>query len=199
MADNKAGRDKQVQDADRRQRERAIEEELERMDDPEPPVDTSELAYFETSVETLSFPATGKDVVDAAGDETIEATDTTYTVAELVPETDVETYESPSALREEIQHPTVASAMKQVVEASAGLSNDSMGPSQADAYRRTFRELRAVDVLDDDEGIQTISDWIVEHIHETETLPDSRAVRREAASVCRDAGYEIRNDEWLGI
>ena len=44
MADNKSGRDKQAQDADQRQRERAIQEELKRMDEPEPPVDTSELA-----------------------------------------------------------------------------------------------------------------------------------------------------------
>jgi hypothetical protein len=199
MADNKSGRDKQAQDADRRQRERAIQDELERMDEPEPPVDTSELAYFETTVETLQFPATGAEVVAAVGDETITATDDTYAVAELVPETDTETYESPSDLRTEIQQPTVASAMKQVLEASAELSNVSMGASQADAYRRTFRELRAVDAVDDDEAIQTISDWIVSQIHEKETLPGSRAVRREAATVCREAGYEIRNDEWLGI
>jgi len=39
MADNKNGREAQAQNEVRRQRERAIAEELERADEPEPPVD----------------------------------------------------------------------------------------------------------------------------------------------------------------
>ncbi|WP_255679363.1 hypothetical protein [Haladaptatus salinisoli] len=38
MADNKSGRDKQADDAERCQRERSIAEELERGDETEPPV-----------------------------------------------------------------------------------------------------------------------------------------------------------------
>jgi len=44
-----------------------------------------------------------------------------------------------------------------------------------------------------------MGDWIVEQIREKEKKPGSRAVRREAAKFCRANGYEVRNDEWLGV
>ena len=46
MPDDKRGREKQARNADRRQRERAIATELDRMADPEPPIDETELAFF---------------------------------------------------------------------------------------------------------------------------------------------------------
>jgi len=61
----------------------------------------------------------------------------------------------------------------------------------------TFQELEAVDA--DDEEIRTISDWVVEQIREKERLLSSRAVRRQAAKFCRANGYQVRDDEWLGI
>nr|WP_321163900.1 hypothetical protein [Halolamina pelagica] len=56
MADDKQGRDKQAHDAERRQRERAIQAELERYDETEPPVDDAELDEIEEELETVSFP-----------------------------------------------------------------------------------------------------------------------------------------------
>jgi hypothetical protein len=199
MADNKSGREDQAQNADRRQRVRAIEEELERRDEPEPPVDPSQLAYFETELDAVEFPASADDVVATLGDREIEASDGTYAVEELLPATDVETFESPAAVRERIERPSVAATMKHIVEASETLPRETLDSSQWDAYQKTLRELAAIDADDDDEGVRVIGDWIVDQIDEKGKLPGSRAVRREAAKFCRSEGYEIRNDEWLGV
>ncbi|RXK49122.1 DUF5789 family protein [Halorientalis pallida] len=199
MADNKKGREDQAQNADRRQRERAIAEELERRDEPEPPVDPSELAYLETELEAVEFPATGDEVIATLGDRDVEATDGTYTVEELLPETDVETFESSRAVRERIERPTVAATMKRIVEASQKLPREQLDGSQWDAYQKTLRELAAIDADDEDEGVRVLGDWIVDRIEQKGKLPGSRAVRREAANFCRSEGYEIRNDEWLGV
>ncbi len=199
MADDKRGRDRQARDAERRQQKREIAAELERGDELEPPVDAEELADFEEELEALTFPATGIEIVSAIGDREIESTEGSYSIEELVPETDEETFDSPDAVRVQVQRPTVAAAMKRVVEASQTLRNTDFSWSQRKAYEKTLRELKAIDADDDDEGIRVISDWIVERIREKETLPTSRAVRREAAKFCRANGYQIRNDEWLGI
>jgi hypothetical protein len=199
MADDKRGRDKQAHDAERRQQEREIATELERRDEVEPPVNAEELANFETELEELTFPVTGIEVVTAIGDREIESVEGSYSIKELVPETDEETFDSPAAVRVQVQRPTVAAAMKRVVEASKTLQNTDFSWTQRKAYEKTFQELKTIDADDDDEGIQAISDWIVERIRDKETLPTSRAVRREAAKFCRTNGYEVRNDEWLGI
>ncbi|RBI64489.1 hypothetical protein DMJ13_08430 [halophilic archaeon] len=199
MTDDKNSRDKKAHDEKRRQRERDIAEELEREDETEPPVDEAELTDIETELEPLEFPATGTDVVAAVGDREVESDDGTYTVEELVPDTDEETFGSPAAVRVRIRRPTVAAAMKQIVEASETLPNADLRGSQREAYEKTLRELKAIDADDDDEGIRAITDWIVERIRDKEKLPGSRAVRRQAAKFCRANGYQIRNDEWLGI
>lgn len=199
MADNKKGRDKKAHDEERRQREREIATELERGEQPEPPIDPSELGVLEEELEPLEFPVTGAELIAAVGNHEIESADEAYTIEELVPDTDAETFESPAAVRVRVQRPTVAAAMKRVLEASETVSDADLGGSQRDAYEKTFRELEAIDADDDDEGIQVISDWIIERIHETKTLPGSRAVRRQAATFCRANGYRVRNDEWLGI
>ena len=199
MADDKSGRDKQADDAERRQQEREIATELMRGDEREPPVVAGELADFEAALEELTFPATGAEIVAAIGKREIESPEGSYRIEELVPETDEETFDSPAAVRVQVQRPTVAAAMKRVVEASKTLRNTDFSWAQRKAYEKTFQELEAIDADDDDEGIRVISDWIVDRIRDKETLPTSRAVRREAAKFCRTNGYEVRNDEWLGI
>jgi len=199
MADNKSGRDKQADDEARRQRERDMAEALERGDEPRPPIEAEALADVERDLESLSFPSTGADVVAAVGSHEVTAPTGPVTVEELVPDATAETFDSPVAVRERIQRPTVATAMKRVVEAVDTVPNVSLGTSQRDAYEKTFRELAAIDADDDDEGIRAIADWIVERIRDKGTVPGSRAVRREAAEFCREHGYEVRNDEWLGV
>ena len=198
MADDKSGRDKQARDEERRQREREINAELERGDEAEPPVDTSELAYFETALDAVTFPATGAAIVSAVGDREIESAVGTYAVADLVPDVEAETFDSPAAVRVRIQRPTIAVAMKRIVEASDPLPDEELGESQREAYVRTFRALEGIDG-DDDEGIAFMADWIVKRIREKEALPGSRDVRRRAAKFCRTNGYEVRDDEWLGV
>jgi hypothetical protein len=197
MADDKAGREAQARSAERRQREREIAAELERGDEAEPPLDAADFVDFEEALEFLTYPATGGEVVAAVGDRTIKATDRTYTVEELLPETDVETFDSPAAVRVRVQRPTVAATMKRIVEAVDG-SGVAFGGSQRDAYEKTLDELESIGA-DDDEGVQVVGDWIVERIRDDDTLPGSRAVRRRAAKFCRANGYQVRDDEWLGI
>lgn len=199
MADDKRGRDKQADDAERRQQERAIATELERGDEREPPMVAEELADLEAELEDLTFPATGSEVVATIGEQEIELIEGDYRIEELIPETDEKTFDSPAAVRVQVQRPTVAAAMKRIVEASETLRNTDFSWAQRKAYEKTFQELKVIDADDDDEGIRAISDWIVKRIRDEETLPSSRAVRREAAKFCRTNGYQVRNDEWLGI
>ncbi len=197
MADNRNSRDKQARDVDRRQRERAMLAELERGDETEPPTDPSELDAFEEDLDGVSFPATGAAVVAALGDREVVSAEGTYTVAELVPATDAETFDSPDAVRLRVARPTVAAAMKRVAEADDA-PGVTFGTSQYEAYERTFRALKAIDADDDDEGIEVIGDWIVEQVNEKGAFPGSRQVRKRAATFCRSNGYEVRDDEWLG-
>lgn len=199
MADTKDGREKQARNADRRQRERDIAAEMDRWDDAEPPVAPGELAYFEADLESVAFPATGSEIVETVGDREIEATDGSHAVADLVPDADGETFASAEAVRVRVQRPTVARAMKRVVEAVDALPYAELDDSQRDAYARTFRELEAVSPDDENEGIRAVADWIVERTRESETAPGSRDVRRRAAEFCRENGYEVRDDEWLGV
>ncbi|WP_058365851.1 DUF5789 family protein [Haloparvum sedimenti] len=199
MADTKDGREKQARNADRRQRERDIAAEMDRWDDAEPPIDPGELAYFEADLESVSFPATGREIVETVGDKEIAATDGSHAVAELLPDADAETFVSPESVRVRVQRPTVARAMKRVVEAVDRLPDASLDDSQRDAYARTLRELEAVSADDENEGVRAIADWIVERTREDEKAPGSRDVRRRAAEFCRENGYEVRDDEWLGV
>jgi hypothetical protein len=199
MADDKQGRDDQADNANRRQRERALRTELERYDEAEPPVDDAELEELEAELETVSFPATAADVVAVVGERRVTAGQETYSVQELLPESDAETFEDPEVVRTRIQRPTLATAMKRIVEASEGISNVDFSTSQRDAYEKTIRALQAVDTIDEDEGVRAITDWIVERIEEKGKLPGSRDVRRQGGKITRKSGYEVRNDEWLGV
>ena len=199
MPDDKRGREKQARDEDRRQRERAVATYLERADEPEPPVDPAALETIEGDIAELDFPAPAATIVSAVGDRELASTSTTYTVAELLPDSELETFDSPSEVRTRIERPTVATAMKRIVEASASIRHEPIGHSQRDAYEATLRAVAAVDAIDEDEGIRTITDWIVERIESKGSLPGSRDVRREAAKLARAEGYEVRDDEWLGI
>jgi hypothetical protein len=199
MADDKSGRDKQADDLDKRQRQRDLAEALERGDETEPEVEAEDLKDIEKAFEAVEFPATGSEVVHAVGTQTVEAPDGTYAVENLIPETEAVVFEKPAAVRVRIQRPTIAAAMKRVLEAADAVRNVEVERSQREAYEKTFRALRAIDADDDDEGIRHVADWIVEQIQENGTIPGSRAVRRKAADFCRSEGYEVRADEWLGV
>lgn len=199
MADDKNAREKQARDEERRQRERAVAEDRRRHDEPKPPIDEADLSAVEAALDEVGFPATAADVVDVLGDQTLESVDRTYEVADLLPESDLETFDDPVEVRKRVEKPTVATAMKRIVEAATPLRDAELGRSQRDAYERTLEELVAIDAVDEDEGITVITEWIVEQIEETDDLPGSRDVRRRAAKYCRAQGYTVRSDEWLGV
>lgn len=199
MADDKRGREKQARDSDRRQRERDIVAELEREDETEPPVVTAAFDRLKEELDSVEFPVTGDEVITAVGDRQVDFTVGTYRIAELVPATDEEQFDTPSAVRVRLQRPTIAAAMKRIVEAGESHNTERLSGSQREAYEKTLRELKAIDVVDDDEGIEVVTDWIVDQILEKEKLPGSRAVRRKAAKFCRANGYQVRNDDWLGV
>jgi hypothetical protein len=198
MADDKDGREKQARDADDRQRRRDIAAELERGDEPEPRIDDADLDGVEAELEALSFPATGAEIIAAIGDRDIGPSAERYAVEQLIPETDEALFDSPARVSARIRRPTVAAAMKRIVEASRALPNETLGRSQHDAYEKTLLELERISP-DDDEAIAVIRDWVVDRIRDKEKLPTSRQIRRQAAKVCRRNGLQIRDDDWLGI
>ncbi len=197
MADDKQSRDKQAHDADQRQRERAILEELERWDETEPPVDLKEQPSLETDLLSLEYPATGAEITHEIGDQTIETETTAQRVTELLADTD--DFEDPETVRLRVQRPTIAAAMTAIQEAVAEHQELTLDQAKRTTYEKTFRALKNIDADDNDEGITAIKTWILDRIEQTGTLPKSRAVRREAAEFCRENGYPISANDWLGI
>lgn len=94
---------------------------------------------------------------------------------------------------------SIEAAIRRIREAEteAGLRDDDRA-QQHEVYEKTFHALEDVTPHDDDEGITVVTEWIVERIEESGERPDSRAVRRRAAEFCRDNGYEIGDNDWLG-
>ncbi|OYR42001.1 hypothetical protein DJ82_03780 [Halorubrum sp. Ib24] len=199
MADDKAGREDQARDEENRQRRRDVDAELERGDEPEPELDTADLGEVEPELERLEFPVTGAEIVSTIGDREVASPTERYTVEQLVPDTDRVVFDSPDRVRVQIRRPTVAAAMKRIVETSEALPNEELDGSQYDAYERTFQELERVSPDDEDEAIAEIRDWVVERVREKGALPASRGVRRQPAKVARREGHQIRNSDWLGI
>lgn len=198
MADDKRAREKQARDADRRQRERDIQAELERGEEPEPPVELDDEAALTETLREVDFPATGVEVVAEVGEVVVTSGDRRFAVSELVPSTATETFETAEAVEAVVRRPRVALAMKRILEASAAAATPLKGSKRA-AYERTLLELCDLDADDEDESVREVTDWVLERIRDTGSLPASRAVRRHAAEVCRTNGYVIRDDEWLGV
>jgi hypothetical protein len=198
MPDDRAGRDKQAHDEEKRQRLRDLAEELERRHETEPPIETATLDEIEAEAASMTFPATGAVVVETVGKHRVTAAAETYTVADLVPDTETVTFDSAAAVRARVKRPSVARTLKRIVEAGDGIQNAELRHSQWEAYERTLRALVEIDADDDDETVRIVGNWIIEQVEENEAYPSSRRVRKEAAAVCRRHGYEIRDDEWLG-
>ncbi len=198
MADDKRAREKQARDADRRQRQRDVEAALERSDEPEPPVELDDETALSAELGEVSFPATGLAVVAAAGEVVVADDGRRYAVTELVPATTAERFETPDDVTSLVRRPTVALSMKRILEAGL-VAGTRLEGSQRTAYEKTLVEVAALDVPDADEALGEVTDWVIERVRDTGSLPGSRAVRRRAAKTCRADGYEISSNEWLGI
>jgi len=82
---------------------------------------------------------------------------------------------------------------------------DDADPTEADdrdqqyeMYRKTLRALEDVTPDDDDEGIAVVADWIIERLETGDGRPSSKAVRQRAQKYCRQNGYEVSNNDWMG-
>jgi hypothetical protein len=83
-------------------------------------------------------------------------------------------------------------------ESAAGL-RERHRRDQYEAYEKTFRALADVTPADDDEGITVVSRWIADRIRSEGSRPGSRAVRRRAREYCEANGYDVSDDDWLGV
>jgi len=97
MADDKQGRDKQAHDQERRQRQRELKEARERADEPEPVDPDQGLAEL---LETHEYPATTVELIDAFGNQEVEAREGRYSLEELLESVDEDTFDSPEEARE---------------------------------------------------------------------------------------------------
>jgi hypothetical protein len=192
MGDTKQSRDKQAHDEDDRARRRAVEEELARFHETEPP------RGLDDALEALEYPAPAERVAEAAEEYEVQTETDAIPVAEIIAETNRETFESPADVREKVQRPSVAASLRRLRDVSreAGLEDEFR--NREDVYRTTLRALEDVDADDDDEGVAAVTAWIVAEMQDEQRLPSSRKTRQRGAAFCRDRGYEIRDDSWLG-
>jgi hypothetical protein len=196
MADDKQGREDQARAADRRRQGRDIAEALERRDETEPPIPDAELGDLEAALQSVEFPATADEIVEATDGAAVETPVGTFEVAELLPE---DRYRSRAAVRARLQRPAISTALRRIHEATVEAGGVELSGSRRETYEKTLRALASIDATDRDEGVEVVTDWILERLAETGDLPSSRSVRREAANFCRSNGYTVANDDWLGI
>ncbi|GAB7095151.1 hypothetical protein JCM30237_23040 [Halolamina litorea] len=199
MADDKRGRDKQGHDAERRQRERELRTELERREESEPAIEEVSDDALTSELGAVSFPATGEEILAALGEQSVRIGEDRYAIESLLARSRLERFESPAVVRVRVRRPRVAAAMKRIVEAADSASDADLPEKRRDAYEKSLRAMRALDPTDEDSGVRALTDWIVDHIEETGSLPSSRDVRREGAELAREYGYDVGNDEWLGV
>ena len=206
MPDTRDGREEQAHHAERRQRERELAEAIARGEEPEPDpaleaVDADDLAAVESALADLSYPATGEAVVEAVGDRELATGERTYTVGDLISGSGRVRFDSPETIRARLARPTVAAALRRITQAVGTVEtlSDREIDERLAAYERTCRELVAVAPDDYEDGIQVVTDWVVDVVRGAERLPSSRAVRRRAAVYCRANGHEFGEDSWLDV
>ena len=105
MADDKNSRDKQADDEERRQRERELQEAIDRGDEPEPADLESDNQFgdLDDELEDHEYPTTADELVDAHGTAEVETQDGTETVADVLEPIDDESYDSADDVRNRIQ------------------------------------------------------------------------------------------------
>lgn len=69
---------------------------------------------------------------------------------------------------------------------------------QYEMYEKTLEAVKDIDADDDDEGVFVVTTWIVEQLEETGERPSSKTVRSKAREFCRENGYDVSNNAWLG-
>ncbi|WP_083899904.1 DUF5789 family protein [Haloferax denitrificans] len=104
MADNKQGRDEQVNNEERRQQERMQEEALDRADENEPVRGNPDerLGDLNNALETHNYPTTTDELVDAYGNYEVKTQNGQKSLEEVFSSSDTKTYDSADDVRSEI-------------------------------------------------------------------------------------------------
>lgn len=93
----------------------------------------------------------------------------------------------------------VNEAMRQIRDADDEFPTETDDRDQQyEMYEKTLETVKNIDADDDDEGVVVVTGWIVEELNSTGERPSSRAVRSRAKKFCRNQGYEVANDSWMG-
>lgn len=105
MADDKRGREKKANDRERRQRERELEEALDRADETEPVHDEPghRLGDLNEALEDHDYPTTTAELIEAYGDREVESRDGWTSIDDLLAPAADETYDSADEVRNRIQ------------------------------------------------------------------------------------------------
>lgn len=100
MADTKDSRDKQAQDQDRRQRSRALDEALERGDEPEP---TTIPSWLDEALEDHDYPTTAERLMVAHGSHEVETPAGSESLREVFASVDDESFDSADEVRDRLR------------------------------------------------------------------------------------------------
>jgi len=86
-------------------------------------------------------------------------------------------------------------AVEETISDPRKYRNERTERSQRRAYEKS---LEAVDDLASEAAVKRLATWVADTIREKEKLPTSRRVRKKGAEICRDAGYSVSTEDWLG-
>ncbi|WP_092887106.1 hypothetical protein [Halopelagius inordinatus] len=93
---------------------------------------------------------------------------------------------------------TVKSSLRRIAEVDDSVTERDDIEQQYEMYQKTLESLEDIDADDENEGVTVVTEWIVDQIETNGKRPSSKAVRQHGAKFCRNNGYEIPNDSWLG-
>jgi hypothetical protein len=171
--------------------ERAPREELARSHETEPPRE------LDDALEELECPAPAERVVGTAGEYEVQTDDDAIPVAEVVERSSCGRYESADDARMKLRRPSVAASLRRLeaVSQETGLREEFR--ERRDACERTPRARgrrgrRRGRGHRRRDGVGRRGDA------GQRGGPKLRRARKRAAKFCRNNGYEVREDDWLG-
>lgn len=105
MADDKNARDEQADNEERRQRERELEEALDRAEEPEPRTEDPLESFddLDGALEAHDYPTTTEALIEAFGDREVDTREGRTSIEGVLVEADTERYDSADEVRSRIR------------------------------------------------------------------------------------------------
>jgi len=100
MADDRQGREEQEDNEERRQRDRDLQQALDRADEPAP---GKQLRDLHEALETEEYPVTTEELIEDYGDYEVETQGGRKSIDEVLTPVDDETYASADDVRNRLQ------------------------------------------------------------------------------------------------